>query len=103
MTQYKINNHPAGGPKKAAAEAAQQPAAPSTAEYAALQAAKAKLEAQLVGKTQQLARASADVLALQAQVAALEAQTQRDAAILRDMTRQYLSTWSSKAAAAAGT
>lgn len=56
-----------------------------------------------MAKTQQLARASAEVLALQAQVAALEAQTQRDAAILRDMTRQYLSTWSSKVAAAAGT
>lgn len=94
-----------GGSKKTAAVGAAeatQPPAPTAEEFAALQAAKAQLEAQLMKKAQQLARATAEVQALQARVAGLEAQAQRDTAIVRDMTRQYMTTWTSKTAAAAG-
>jgi hypothetical protein len=70
------------------------PCAPE--EVAALRPANLRLVAQLEVKTQELAQAKAECRALQARVAALEAQGQKDAAIIRDMTRELMANWSSR-------
>lgn len=82
--------------KKAAAAAEVTPAPPSPEEVAALRAAKAQMAAQLQTTSQELGRVAAERQALLATVAVLEARCEKDAAIMRDMTRQHMAQLSAR-------